>query len=176
MSDKTKPPIPLEEMQRLCQENVWQIIYGLEKGIYSEWLLRGAPGEQYNPVALVAAFYAGKQTSIMIQQLATTKPVSYFQDQVLAATLPERVQAMEQAQYQQICPPFDQAIFHARATELALNLRPAGIVVFSQPTPTATESIYLYSDNLVHPSQTLLYVQQGLMPPEPRKGSRRVIH
>lgn len=175
MADQYRP-LPLAEMQRLSHEHTWDIIDGGKESIYANWLLRGELGEPFNPVAFIAAFYAGERIPMLIERPRTKKPVAYYKDQAFAASLPAHVRTRELMQYPIPNLHQDEALFQTICTELALNLRPSGILVFSQPDPAAEESIYLFGSIRIRPSRVLLHIQQGLMPPEEQRGGKRILH
>ena len=138
-----------------------QIINGEYFSTYSEWLLRGALEASFRPTAVVGIFAMPVvginrsplmyESELAVYDEFSSKELLEYWKEIVGLPYPDRVKAIEQMHYRHFVEQGNQILQQAKS-ELAMNLMPSAMIVFSQPEPSSQESAYLVAPTIIPPS------------------------
>lgn len=167
-NERFRPPgFPLseEELQRLKRIRMAEIIKGVHISQYSEWVLRGIPKEPFRPIIAIGIFPTPALTQkqyILEPEIYsprdTQKPLIGYWKEITTLPFPERVKELERRNYRQLVGAGDQ-ILEELSLDLARDLLPSSMIVFSKPDADKQESAYLICPTILPPSAAYRQIQ-----------------
>ena len=157
-------PLSENEYRQMKRARMSEAATGKLVKTYSEWSLRGAPGEPLDPTMALAIFPTPAKNGYgyvfepeFLDISSHELPDKYWQE-ILGLEIPRRVFALEGLQYRQAAELGDQ-ILDQMVSSLMKNIRPSAMILFSRPTHQVEESAYLISPTLIPPSAAFRHIQ-----------------
>lgn len=162
-------PLPEEEFHELKRGQIQRILSGSYQSTYSEWCLRGAPGESPDKIVSVVAIfptpavvelvteptYAFEPESLLVR--SSRSLVEYWRD-VTQLQIPRRVSALEGFQYRQLAEVGDQ-ILQQYIFNLMGELLPTAMVAFFESRGNGQEeAAYLVCPTIIPPSAAFRHI------------------
>ncbi len=146
------------ELRQIKTLRVSEILEGRHLLTYSEWLLRGSPGEPFSPTAVLAFFpvpAATKEKFVYEGDAFIEHDTQEIRDtywrEAAKLSLPRRVVELETKQYQRLAEKGDVMVNQLRSS-LMRWLFPSAMVAFSESSKSKQESAYLICPTLIPPT------------------------
>lgn len=162
-------PISEEEFHEMKKAQMQEILAGRYVNTYSEWCLRGAPGEPPNGFVMALAVFptpiAGEPKHIPHYVLETenvsfdpSKNITEYWRDITTLQIPKRVSALEGFQYRQLAEHGDQ-ILEQGMFDLMPELIPSAMIAFFRArNGSSEEAAYLICPTFFPPSAAYRHI------------------